>query len=599
MQVWGYSSGAVAVTKEGPEQIMAKSVPPPAIPPGKDPYLGAVINDHITLGRLLGEGGMSRVYATVPRPNFPDRAVKLLRHDLLKSEEAIRRFRREAAIMMELDSPNILPVYESGVAELPPFGGEPFIVTRLVRGKTMDEMLGEMESAGVPGRMRLEDAVTLISKVCAALMAAHEHKDAAGNDRPIIHRDLKPSNVFVETHPGETRVLLADFGISCFKDPQVMKATLSDTNLVVGTPSYMAPEQALLQPLDEKADVYALGVMTYELLSGRLPLEPEEDLNTQIFLARLMSERPKPLKHLMPGVSDPLDDLVMSCLAKDPVDRPTVREFRDRLSQATGAQINRSFRPPAGPPDVSAYGKTAPLGSVTTGIEPVPLLAAASKPNGQDFEAARTSDWQRPQRDVSTDPPPDLPMRGASAWLVVMLSGALLFAAGLFIHTVVSRGDSDASGSSGVTASGEDPPARERQPLASVDAGRADAATAALPRGVEPPPPVVRVAPVVARAPPPDPRISQARTNCLTQIARREDRRDPGWRDGCRTYVAARCRPDAGGRAMDCELIEIMLQRAAASDRRREERRRRAAEEEADDDANEDETGSAEPPPPP
>ncbi|TAK04809.1 serine/threonine protein kinase [Patescibacteria group bacterium] len=573
---------------------MSKSMPPAPLTPDKDPYLGAVINDHITLGRLLGTGGMSRVYATVPTPGHPVRAVKLLNTDLGQVAEAVARFQREADIMMKLEHPNIVQVFESGVAKLPPFNGIPFVVMKLVRGKTLEEMMDELRDAGSNGRIPFEQAIIYISQVCAGLIDAHE--------KGIIHRDIKPSNVFVETHPGVTQVLITDWGIGCFQDQHVAKVTLADRDEVMGTPPYMAPEQAAGErALTVKVDVYALGVMAYELLSGRMPIEEQELDTAHSYLVRVIIEQPVPLKHRMPGITDLLNELVMGCLAKDPADRPTVRQFRDGLAHATGARLNASVRPSVDAQELTPLSRvdltpprvpldvvppravTAPFGSVT-GSAPLPLL---SRKTAEDpLDTAKKTERKRSgavdQRLISTDPP-SLPMRRLPvwAWLLILLSG--IGAAVAIVAAAI-----DARVASNAAAAGAEHPRSVRAaadaaaPLSGAavarrpDAGTVTVVAVAAPRdaGIVHPdastrravaPPVVRPVPL----PPPDPRVAEVNAHgaaCMAALGSRP--RPAGWRDRCRAYAAARC-PATGVRAVDCDLIETMLRRTAPRPRSR------------------------------
>ena len=554
---------------------MSKSMPSAPATPDKDLYLGAVINDHIILERLLGTGGMSRVYATRPTPGHPVRAVKLLNTDNLANVgEAVARFQREADIMMQLEHPNIVQVFESGVARLPPFSGIPFVVMKLVRGKTLDEMMQELRDGGSNGRIPLEQAVIYLSQVCAGLIDAHE--------KGIIHRDIKPSNVFVETHPGMTQVLLTDFGIACFQDPHVAKVTLADRGEVMGTPNYMAPEQAAGdKALTVKVDVYALGVMAYELFCGRLPIVEDEHDSTQTYIMRVITEKPQQLKHVMPGVDDLLNALIMGCLDKDPAIRPTVRQFRDGLAHATGARINRSVLPaPSATPPISRIDltpprvpldvvpprhATAPFGSSGSGTGSVPLPLVTRKADEDPLDTAKTTERIRP-----TDPPPP-PMHALPRWvaLLIVLVGAGA-AVGIIAAAIQSRESGDA-------VAADDRPRTVRPAVDSArrpDAGAAIVALAAAPRDaglVRPDVPARRVTAPPVPPPLPDPRVAEVNTHgaaCMAALGSRP--RPDGWQSRCRAYTAVRC-PATGSRAVDCDLIETMLRRAVPRPRPRPE----------------------------
>lgn len=530
---------------------MGKSMPPAPATPDKDPYLGGVINDHIRLVRLLGIGGMSRVYATAKDPSHPVRAVKLLNTDLVNVVEAVARFQREANIMMELEHPNVVQVFESGVAQLPPFNGVPFVVMKYVRGKTLEEMMQEMRDAGSNGRIPFEQAVIYLSQVCAGLIDAHE--------RGIIHRDIKPSNVFVETHPGVTQVLLTDFGIACFQDPTHAKVTLADRGEVMGTPNYMAPEQAAGErALTTKVDVYSLGVMAYEILCGSLPIQEDQNDSTQSYMMRVITEVPQTLQHVMPGVDNLLNEIIMACLAKDPTIRPTVRQFRDGLAHATGARINRSVRP--SDPQIDLMPARVPFDMVVPTREHIsePLPLVTRKAVEDSFDTAQTTERMR-----STDPPPP-PVHRLPAWAsVLIIVVGVAMAGGIIAAAIRSREFGD------TVAAGDRP--RTIRHVRSAVVRRPEAAAAAVvavavrPRNasmVRPDVPVHRT--IVPLAPPPllpDPRVVEVNahgTACMAALGSRT--RPDGWQSRCRAYVAVRC-PETGSRAVDCDLIETMLHR--------------------------------------
>ncbi len=553
---------------------MARSVPPPAMEPGKDPYLGAVLARRdgepvIILERHIGGGGMSVVYATKALPGHPARAVKMLKHELLKSEEALARFGREARILERLgEHQHILPVIEYGIAKATPFQGEPYIVMPLVRGKTVEDMMADARDHGVPGRFPLEYAVKVIGDVCSALIAAHEHVGEDGRALPIIHRDVKPSNVFVEEQRGATRVMLADFGIARFSDPAVFKATLAtDVNTIVGTPCYMAPEQALCEPLTPAADVYAVGVMVYEMLSGRLPIEERKTDDTESLLRRIVVEPPRPLKDVIPSCPAALDALVMRALCKSPKDRPSIREFRDGLSAATGAQVNRSVRPSA--EHLSSIG--VPRLDLTPPKVPLDLPALpapGSKPPTVGVKGVGVSaDEDAETREWSRGGEEDGPSSGRLSFLVFAVV-LLLMAGGIGLMALsVGRGEH-----AGVT-----PVARHERPDAGVRLReppevRPDAGTPLL---VEPAPP--RPVAVVPRAtaPPVDPALDEHHRLCRAEVAARAP--STAWLGHCAAYLAARCAE--ADRPVDCGLIEIRVRQEAEARRRARERRRREREE--------------------
>ncbi len=540
---------------------MGKSNRPTSGSSEPDPYLGAVINDHIHIDRKLGEGGMSTVYATLPLSGYPARAVKILKTDLmLRSEDAVRRFGREAEIMVRLDHPNVVPVIEWGVASLRPFKGEPYIVMRLVKGKTVEDLIEEKRIANGALRFGLEYTVWLITEVGSPLIAAHGFKDAAGNPQPIIHRDIKPSNVFIEHFAGKSQVLLADFGVACFQDRTVMKATLSEMNLVVGSLNYMAPEQATNEPLDAKADVYALGVMTYQMLCGRLPIEDAVGDNTQSYLLRVISEAPLPLGSVMPNVTPLLNDLVMAALEKLPVNRPTVDEFCKGLAHATGAQMNRSMRP-TGPPANDAErilieGEAFPKDALLPSPAPVDILGSEPPPLvTRKADVEDPLDYAKTQTRLPKTDPPRLKKRMSRVTEIAF--GVVFVAVGVLCGFVLLKGMDtiDAVMSNQQVHSPRIGPAPSAADAGLVPFVDSDAGVAVAHQPFTPPAPLT-------------PAVAAARAACQQALPMRN--RPRGWEAQCQTYVAARCPAPDGESAIDCELIKTMLQRMRRSEVRRQ-----------------------------
>jgi serine/threonine-protein kinase len=246
---------------------------------------------------VLGSGGMALVYRA--RDEELDRpvAIKVLADNLAADEAFRKRFLREARLAARLAHRNVAQVYDSGEAD-----GRPFIVMEYVEGETLADLLVRR------GSLPPAEAVELALQVCAGL----EHAHRAG----LVHRDIKPQNLIIG---GDGTVKIVDFGIA----RSAHGTQLTETGSVLGTAAYLAPEQAAGEEVTSAADLYALGVVLYEMLAGRTPHTAE---SLSQFLAR-GHEQPIPaLKELAPEVPEALEDVVMRCLARVPAYRPRSAE---------------------------------------------------------------------------------------------------------------------------------------------------------------------------------------------------------------------------------------------------------------------------------
>ena len=262
-----------------------------------DQRIGMTIAGRYLVEAPIGEGGMATVYSA--RHKLVDRAcaVKIMNAALAKNEVIRERFRREAKAAQKLAHPNIIEIFDQG--ELP--DGSLYLVMELLEGETLADVV-------VRGKMTLERALPIAIQIARALARAH--------DLEVIHRDLKPENVFL-AHFDDVKdeVKLLDFGIA----RSMQDARLTGAGEVFGTPQYMAPERITSIDAGPAADLYALGVMLYEMLSGQLPFEAPDVAS---FFVKHLKEKPKPLREREPSVPDPLERLVMDMMAKDPKDRP-------------------------------------------------------------------------------------------------------------------------------------------------------------------------------------------------------------------------------------------------------------------------------------
>ncbi|MFM9445104.1 protein kinase domain-containing protein [Streptomyces acidiscabies] len=269
---------------------------------------GLVGDGRYRLTRRLGRGGMAEVFAAEDVRLGRTVAVKLLRSDLAEDPTSKARFTREAQSVAGLNHHSIVAVYDSGEDVMANGQAVPYIVMEIVEGRTIRDLLLNAEAPGP------EQALIIVSGVLEALAYSHQHG--------IVHRDIKPANVII-THNGAVKVM--DFGIA--RALHGASTTMTQTGMVMGTPQYLSPEQALGKAVDHRSDLYATGCMLYELLALRPPFVGETPLSV---VYQHVQDIPVPPSQASGGASPPeLDGLAMRALAKEPDDRfQTAEEMR-------------------------------------------------------------------------------------------------------------------------------------------------------------------------------------------------------------------------------------------------------------------------------
>ena len=268
--------------------------------------LRTALADRYRIERELGAGGMATVYLAQDLKHHRQVALKVL-HPQLSASLGAERFLREVTIAAGLNHPHILALHDSGTAD-----GVLFYVMPYVDGPSLRQRL-ERE-----GELPVPDAVRILREIAGAMTFAHQ--------RGIVHRDLKPENVLLS---GE-HAIVADFGVAKALHLSGAGAGLTGTGMAIGTPAYMAPEQAAADPMtDHRADIYALGVLGYELLTGAPPFVGGSPQQTVV---AHLTRAPEPLESVRPGIPPRIAAAVMRCLEKRPADRwQSADEFRREL----------------------------------------------------------------------------------------------------------------------------------------------------------------------------------------------------------------------------------------------------------------------------
>ena len=277
----------------------------------EDGLLGTVLADTYEIIRVIGEGAAGRVYEARHSRLFSKRfAIKVLHGDLTRQPEVVRRFLREAEATSALQHPNIMGVLDINTVP----DGRPYIVAELLQGEQLGDYLERH------GKLSVAAAVAICRPICRALIAAH--------DKHIIHRDIKPENVFVVGKGSQLTVKVLDFGISRVGNAA---GNLTKTGMVMGTPAYMPPEQARGQRVDHRADIYAVGTILYEAVTGKRPFDDDDPVGT--LAAVLTSDPPRP-RSLEPNIPAGLELVIQKAMSKQPSDRyQTMRELDRALAE--------------------------------------------------------------------------------------------------------------------------------------------------------------------------------------------------------------------------------------------------------------------------
>jgi hypothetical protein len=332
----------------------------------------------------LGGGGMAVVYRAVQQPLGREVALKALSSELFQDEGFVKRFESEAKTLAKLDHPNILPIYDFEVLD-----GTAFLTMPLIRGGTLRDILNR-------GSLDPLTAWRYLREIGDGLQHAH--------DAGIVHRDLKPTNVLIHA---DGRAMLADFGLARGAGQPTHLTTIG---LAIGTPGYMAPEQVMGHDVDKRADIYAMGVLTFEMLTGRLPFIGSNRM--EVAYATVNAPIPSAV-NLNAALPDELDTLLTKVLAKDPAQRP--QTVRDLLAQMARLPQRRTAPAAAAVPGAPAV----PLGAAAGGVAVMPHPSAGS-PHGPDTTSMRPVSAPAV---LHGSPPPTPTTTGGSAIRTLELMG--------------------------------------------------------------------------------------------------------------------------------------------------------------------------------
>ncbi len=262
---------------------------------GTEPPLPFVRLGQYEIMSRIGRGGMGDVYRGFERTLDRQVAVKVLPAEFARSDDFVRRFRTEATAVAKLNHPNIVPVYFIGEDQ-----GHHFYVMQYVEGESLADLLARRE------RLNVEETLPIVEQALAGLAAAHE--------RGMVHRDIKPGNILLDCR--SRRALLADFGLVKSLASSVSGKTA--TGVVMGTADYISPEQGRGLAVDGRSDLYSIGVLLYQMLSGRLPFEAD---NATSLIFQHVYEQPQPLANAAPHVPAAVVSIIEKLLAKSPADR--------------------------------------------------------------------------------------------------------------------------------------------------------------------------------------------------------------------------------------------------------------------------------------
>jgi serine/threonine protein kinase len=299
----------------------------------QDPFINTVLDGKYLIEEAIGKGGMGLVYRA-RHVNFNRQfAIKILKNELVSDPQAIKRFRNEANAAGMIRHPNAITISDFNITT----DGAAYLVMDYVEGRSLRDILKK------EGRQSYQRTISLISQVCDAAAAAHR--------KGIIHRDLKPDNIMVEKLEDDSEMVrVLDFGIAKLSQNPAYSENITVGGAILGSPYYMSPEQCDGRHLDNRSDIYSLGIILYELLVGKVPFRAQ----TPWGLVKMhCSAAPQPIRNYRADIPPALENAILKALAKDPKDRQQSalelrKELEASLSAATSPQVIPSEQ--SGPP---------------------------------------------------------------------------------------------------------------------------------------------------------------------------------------------------------------------------------------------------------
>ncbi|MFE7191254.1 protein kinase [Kitasatospora sp. NPDC057541] len=350
-------------------------------------------NGRYVLQRVLGEGGMASVHLAYDSVLDRQVALKSMHAELGRDDSFKERFRREAQAVARLEHPNIVTVYDSGEDIAPDGSSTPYIVMQLIDGKGLRDAINE--AVAQQGAIPAEEALRVTVGVLNALEASH--------DMGLVHRDIKPGNVMFD-RKGNVKVM--DFGIARALESGV--TSMTQTGMVVGTPQYLSPEQALGKPVDARSDLYSVGVMLFEMLTGQLVFDGDSAFSIAY---KHVQEAPPAPSTLNPRITPAVDEFVARALRKDPAHRfPSAAAMRDEAERLIGAAKGGGSPLAASNPLVITDGPRSVHAAPQVPQTPQPFAAPQQQPFQTPppaFQAPQTPQpFAAPQQQPFQTPPP-------------------------------------------------------------------------------------------------------------------------------------------------------------------------------------------------
>ncbi|HUQ07430.1 MAG TPA: serine/threonine-protein kinase [Kofleriaceae bacterium] len=388
--------------------------------------IGLAPGSHVGDWRIdgkIGEGGMGSVHAATHPVIGKRAAIKVVRAEMLRSPGMAERFVQEARAANQIDHPSVVDIFDIGQLA----DGRPYLVMELLRGRTLGERMEQ-------GRMSPLEAIDVLLQIADALVAAHAHG--------VVHRDLKPDNIYLNDAPsGATAVKIVDWGIAKLRDDATPRSmSLTTSGVILGTPQYVSPEQARGKSLDERSDIYSLGVIAYEMFLEGPPFVAESVAD---MVAMHLREPPPPPSDVWPDIPPQLEALLLAMLAKDVAGRPALTAIMDTLRAVRALFALRTTQ-------------TRRERRIATGSLPPPMSATVGAGTGEQT-AISAVDLSRPTRAP----------RSTLRW-ALFGGGVALAAAGVLVAATLSGRSRTSSSRAVAPARGalEDATAVVREPVA-------------------------------------------------------------------------------------------------------------------------------------